>query len=117
MSEDALRFLPLKPTHFHILLAVADGAAHGYGIRQEIDERTAGAIVLAAGTLYETLQRLERDRLVEETAAPDQAPEGASSRWRFYRATQLGRRVLRTELERLERDVATAREILASEPG
>ena len=103
------RFLPLKPTHFHILLSLADAPAHGYGVRHEVEERTEGRIVLAAGTLYETLQRLERDGLVEETPTPADQKERASSRWRFYQATELGRRVLVDEISRLESDLAAAR--------
>ena len=104
-------FLPLKPVHFHILLSLLDRPAHGYGVRSAIEERTEGRIVLAAGTLYETLQRLERDGLVRETTAPKEA--GAGSRWRFYQATGLGRRVLAAETSRLEADVAAARARLA----
>ena len=77
MSATAESFLPLKPAYFHILLSVVTSAAHGYGIRQAVEERTKGRIVLAAGTLYETLQRLTRDGLVEETEAP---PEAVSRR-------------------------------------
>jgi DNA-binding PadR family transcriptional regulator len=106
------RFLPLKPAYFHILLCLAEKPAHGYGVRQEIEERTGGRIVLAAGTLYEALQRLERDTLVEETDAPPAAAARASSRWRFYRATRLGRAVVRAEVERLEADVSAARAAL-----
>ena len=106
------RYLPLKPAYFHILLCLTEKPTHGYGVRQEIEERTAGRIVLAAGTLYEALQRLERDALVEETAAPAEAAERASSRWRFYRATRLGRAVVRAEIERLEADVSAARAAL-----
>ena len=70
VSASAESFLPLKPVHFHILLSLAAQATHGYGVRQQVEERTAGRIVLAAGTLYETLQRLARDGLVEETETP-----------------------------------------------
>ena len=111
-SPDADRFLPLKPVHFHILLSLAEAPAHGYGVRQQVEERTGGMIVLAAGTLYETLQRLERDGLVEETAAPAEEAERAGSRWRFYRATELGRSVLVREVARLETDLVAARATL-----
>jgi DNA-binding PadR family transcriptional regulator len=108
ISSDPADHVPLKPAYFHILLSLAEGPVHGYGVRQEVEERTGGAILLAAGTLYETLQRLQRDGLVEETEAPEDV-DGASSRWRFYQVTALGRRVLVLELARLEADVAAAR--------
>ena len=78
-----------------------------------MEERTEGVIVLAAGTLYETIQRLQRDGLVDEAPTPSDA-EGASSRWRFYEATPLGRDVLRREVARLESDVSAARARLAT---
>ena len=102
-------FLPLKPAHFHILLTVTERPLHGYGIREEIDERTEGQIVLAAGTLYETLRRLERDGLVQEVDTPPDEAERASSRWRFYSTTELGSQVLRHEVARLEADLLAAR--------
>jgi DNA-binding PadR family transcriptional regulator len=106
---DILPFLPLKPAHFHILLAASTGPVHGYGIRRQVEEQTDGAIVLAAGTLYETIQRMERDRLIGETAAPDELEAPASSRWRFYETTSLGRQVRAAEVRRLESDVSAAR--------
>ncbi len=109
VSADIERFVPLKPAHFHILLTLAEHPAHGYGVRQEVEKRTDGRIVLAAGTLYETLQRLERDGLVEETDVPAALAKRASSRWRFYQATPFGKAVLLTEVARLEADVAAAR--------
>jgi len=102
-------FLPLKAVHFHILLSLLDGPAHGYGVRHVIEERTGGAILLAAGTLYETLGRLERDGLVRETEVPDDLEEKAGSRWRFYEVTPVGRTVMSLETARLEADVAAAR--------
>ena len=103
--KDALRFLPLRAAHFHILLSMVEGAAHGYGMRRAIDERTDGRIVLAAGTLYETLQRLERQGLIRQTERPE-GMEDASSRWRFYELEPLGREVLQAEVRRLESDLA-----------
>lgn len=110
-------FLPLKPAHFHILLSLAGEPLHGYGIRRAVEERTDGRIVLAAGTLYETLQRLERSGLIDETPVPRESRAEASVRWRFYRATALGRRVLTSEVARLEADVAAAREALPALEG
>ena len=111
-STDVERFLPLRAVHFHVLLSLVDAPSHGYGMRRMIDDRTQGRIVLAAGTLYETLQRLGRDGLIRETERPENA-EAASSRWRFYALTPLGRAVLAEEVRRLEADVAIARAKLA----
>ena len=113
MTPEIQRLLPLKPNHFHILLSCARGPVHGYGIRREVEERTTGAIVLSAGTLYETLQRLETRGLIQETEAPQEGADEASSRWRFYRVTEFGAQVLTAELERLEADVRAARAELA----
>lgn len=106
-------FLPLKATHFHILLSCARGPVHGYGIRREVDDRTEGAILLSAATLYETLQRLEKRGLITETDPPAEGAEEASSRWRFYRTTSLGDEVLAAEVARLESDLTAARAWLA----
>ncbi len=45
-SERIGEFLPLKTTWLHILLALADGARHGYAIRAAVEERTGGAVRL-----------------------------------------------------------------------
>jgi len=111
-GSDVERFLPLRPAYFHILLSVVKGPVHGYGIRREVEERTGGRILLAAGTLYETLQRLERWGLIEETAVPPEVEDEAGVRWRFHGATVLGRRVLAAEVARLETDLAVARTAL-----
>ena len=112
MAADSHAFLPLRTSHFHVLLSLVDGPTHGYGIRRMVDERTGGTVRLAAGTLYETLQRLEQRGLIRETERPAEAEE-ASSRWRFYALEPLGHETLRAELRRLEVDVAAARAKLA----
>jgi len=107
--------LPLPATSFHILLALVDGPAHGYGIKHVVEERTGGRIRLAAGTLYEAMQRLSRQGLVENTETPEDF--AGSGRVRFYRITEPGEVELGDELRRLEQDVAFARTKVPAEQG
>jgi len=94
-------FLPLKPHWFHVLLSLADQGQHGYGIMQEVLDRTGGKVRLWPATLYGTLKRLMDEELIEEcTARP--VPEQDDARRRYYRLTRLGRRVLAAESARLE---------------
>jgi DNA-binding PadR family transcriptional regulator len=101
-------FLPLTPAVFHILIALADGEAHGYAIMQEVSERSEGSVRLGPGTLYGAISRLLDEGLIEECAErPD--PEMDDERRRYYRLTNLGGRVLAAETERLEDLVRAAR--------
>jgi DNA-binding PadR family transcriptional regulator len=94
-------FLPLKPHWFHVLLSLADGDQHGYGIVQEVLERTSGKVRLWPATLYGTLKRLIDEDLIEESGERP-APELDDARRRYYRLTKPGRRVLAAESQRLE---------------
>jgi len=60
-------FLPLKPNWFHVLLSLGDQEQHGYGIMQEVLERTDGKVRLWPATLYGTLKRLIDEELIEES--------------------------------------------------
>ena len=91
-------FLPLKPHWFHVLLSLAGSEQHGYGIMQEVLERTSGKVRLWPATLYGTLKRLMEADLIETAGARAQD----DPRRRYYRLTALGRRVLAAESERLE---------------
>jgi DNA-binding PadR family transcriptional regulator len=55
---DSEQFLPLTPSVFHILLALADGERHGYAIMQRVTGTTNGQIKMGPGTLYGTIKRL-----------------------------------------------------------
>ncbi len=94
-------FLPLKPHWFHVLLSLADQEQHGYGIMQEVLERTGGKVRLWPATLYGTLKRLIEEELIEESDARPPA-DIDDARRRYYRLTRLGRRVLAAESQRLE---------------
>ena len=71
---------PLSLPVIHILLALADGARHGYAIKQDVEERTGGAIRLGPGTLYEAIQRLLDGGLIEEASGrgAGKRPAGAA---------------------------------------
>ncbi len=100
--------LPLTPAVFHILLALAGGERHGYGIMQEVVASTRGQMRIGAGTLYRSIKQLIASRMIEES---DERPDPAldDERRRYYRLTDFGRRVAQAEAERLERLVSEAR--------
>jgi len=94
-------FLPLRPHWFHVLLSLADQEQHGYGIMQEVLERTDGKVRLWPATLYGAIKRLIDEDLIEES---DERPaaELDDARRRYYRLTRFGRSVLEAESRRLE---------------
>ena len=99
---------PLPLATFHILLALAEDDRHGYGIIQDVAERTEGELRLSAGTLYRSIQRmLEQGLIVELRERP--APELDDERRRYYRITPFGTAVARAEARRLQQLVKLAR--------
>jgi len=99
---------PLSAPVLHILLALADGRKHGYAIKQEVERRSEGLVRLGPGTLYEAIQRLEDEGLIEEASAA--APvNGQEAQRRYYRLTDRGWTQLRAEVRRLGHVVAHAR--------
>ena len=109
MTETTVQsFLPLKSQWFHIMLALASGEQHGYGIMQEVLDRTTGKVRLWPATLYGSLKRLIEANLIEESTERP-APELDDARRRYYRLTTLGRAVLNAECERLQELVRTIR--------
>ena len=100
--------LPLTPAVFHILLAVSDGEKHGYAIMREVEQTTEGRMTMGPGTLYGAIKRLLKANLITETDyRPDPILDDA--RRRYYELTDLGRRVLAAESERLANMVEFAR--------
>src|SRR5277367_6705967 len=98
---DPKSLTPLKTHWFHIMLSLAGGEQHGYGIMQEVLDRTIGKVRLWPATLYGSIKRLIEAELIEESDERP-APELDDARRRYYRLTGLGRRVLAAECSRLE---------------
>jgi DNA-binding PadR family transcriptional regulator len=92
---------PLPSAAFQILLSLADEDLHGYGIMRQVEEQSGGRVRLGPGTLYNSIQTLLDEKLIEETNPPrnDQAPN--SERRRYYRLTSAGRKLARAEAGRL----------------
>ncbi len=107
-QSDIQKFVPLKPQWFHIMLSLAGQEQHGYGIMQDVLNRTTGKVRLWPATLYGSIKRLIEADLVEESAERP-APELDDARRRYYRLTSLGRRVLDAECERLQELLRTIR--------
>ena len=101
-------YLPLTPAVLDIMVALGDEELHGYAIMLEVRRRTAGKRRLAPGTLYRSLKQMEeRGWVVEAEERPD--PSRDDERRRYYRLTDLGRRIALAEVERLEGLVDAAR--------
>jgi DNA-binding PadR family transcriptional regulator len=106
--DDEEEQLPLTPAMFHVLLALVDEEMHGYGILKEVERRTEGKVRLSAGTLYGIIKRLNGESwIVESSKRPAAGLD--DERRRYYRLTELGRRVAVTEARRLEELLEMAR--------
>lgn len=94
--------LPLSPLDLSVLLVLAEEESYGYGIAKAIAARSAGAIRLAPGNLYQVLDRLlEREWIRELTKRELPAGAGADGRRRYYAITAAGRAAARAEALRL----------------
>lgn len=106
-AADIRTSLPLGASTFYILLALAGGDRHGYGVIKEVQTQTAGTVKLGPGTLYRLMKQLLADGWIAEI---DGDANGDDERRRYYRLTERGRAVARAEAERLDDLVAVARE-------
>jgi DNA-binding PadR family transcriptional regulator len=107
---------PLPSAAFQILLSLADDDLHGYAIMRQVEEQTNGRMRLGPGTLYSSIQALLEAGLIEEVE-PKSVASNPQERRRYYRLTSSGRKLARTEAERLADllRVARARKIFRGE--
>ena len=104
---------PLPAAAFQIMLALSDGDLHGYAIMREVEEQTGGRLRLGPGTLYGSIQALLEGKLIEEVDRLGDTEERRERR-RYYRLTAAGRKLMRSEAEKMADvlRVARARKIL-----
>ncbi len=87
-------YVPMTETGFYILLCLQE-QNHGYGIVQKVKEMTKGDIVLAPGTMYGSLSKMEKDGLIVFIKEEDKR--------KIYHITDLGHDVLEIEIRRIDR--------------
>ena len=102
------RSLPLNPRIFMILLAFAEGPAHGYEIKKRAEERSGGSVKLDAGSLYRSIAHLMDQGMIREAEGPGSEAEHDPRR-RYYGLSDYGKRVLAAEADRLAGLVEHAR--------
>src|SRR5262249_56619260 len=101
------KLLPLRRVEFHILLSLASGERHGYGIIQDIEARGETSVP-DVGTMYRALARMVDAGLIESSSRRP-APDRGDERRNYYRITSAGMRVARAEARRLELLMQAAR--------
>ena len=95
MKEKIKRvYIPMTETGFYILYCLQK-ENHGYGIGVQIKEMTGGELVLAPGTTYGSLAKMEKDGLIDFVREEEKR--------KLYRITELGREILALEQKRIER--------------
>lgn len=91
--------LPLKPVEFLVLAVLSDEPLHGYGIVQQIEERTGGRVQLRPGDVYRVIYRLEDRGLLHR--AGRRTDDASDERRTYYAITAAGRELAREEAKML----------------
>lgn len=105
-------YMGMHEATFLILTALVDQPRHGYGVLQEVEALSGGRVRLRASTLYDALDRLAEDKLIEVSG---EETVGRRLR-RFYRLTGEGRAALAAEAERLRHNADLAQTRLTANP-
>jgi DNA-binding PadR family transcriptional regulator len=106
-SENIQNFIPLREPTFFILLSLASGPRHGYVIMKDIAYMSDERVTLSTSTLYTALKRLLEQEWIRREDDPTSTATGRERK--VYSLTDLGRRILEAEVERLDQLVFTAR--------
>jgi DNA-binding PadR family transcriptional regulator len=91
----------------HVLLAIGDGAAHGYAIGKDVEERSGGRLDPTTGALYQVLKRLQQDQMIQPVPPPGAEP--VDPRRKYFVLTAAGRDAVTAEIGRLNDVVQLAR--------
>ena len=96
-------YVPMTETAFLILLCLKE-PNHGYGVVQMVEKMTEGAIRLTPGTMYGSLSKMEKDKVIRFVREEEKR--------KIYQITELGQEVLGIELKRIERLHKIAKEAM-----
>lgn len=99
-------FETLTPQMYYILLVLIE-PKHGYEIMNEITRLTEGQINVGAGTLYTLLARFETEGYILLDSIVD--------RKKIYKLTNLGKKKLKEEMNRLQMQLMHYKEVMDDE--
>ena len=98
---------PMSESYYYILLCLAKGANHGYGIMQMTEKLSGGDVKIGSGTMYGATGNMMKKGWIREIISNEEELE----RRRLYQLTDAGREALRTEIARLRRMLENAQEV------
>ncbi|MDO4666483.1 MAG: PadR family transcriptional regulator [Streptococcus sp.] len=87
-------YAPMTETGFYILFCLQK-ERHGYSITQKVKEMTNNQVVISPGTMYGTLSKMEKDKLIYFVREVEKR--------KLYKITEIGQSILDNELKRIER--------------
>ncbi|MEJ2557883.1 MAG: helix-turn-helix transcriptional regulator [Anaerolineae bacterium] len=103
--------LPLTETTFFILLSLAPQPKHGYAIMKDVEALSHGRVRLSTGTLYGAIKRMLEQGWIERIEEDGRKENGRNRK--SYQLSDIGRRILEAERERLGALMAAAQEAMA----
>ncbi len=103
---------PLAPRDLLILVVLADGPNHGYGLIKSVEERTDAGVFLDPANLYRVLRRMSGLGWIAESGESDATRSNSGPPRRIYEITERGRHILAAEVSRLESLLRHARPAL-----
>lgn len=95
---------PMSESYYYILLCLAKGANHGYGIMQMTERLSRGDVTIGSGTMYGATGNMIKKGWIQEIFSNEPGQE----RRRLYQLTEAGRETLRGEIARLRRMLENA---------
>ena len=96
---------PMSESYFYILLCLAKGENHGYGIMQMTESLSGGDVKIGSGTMYGATSNMMKKGWIREIMSDEPGQE----RRRLYQLTDTGREALRQEIARLQRMLDNAK--------
>ena len=93
------RFLPLSEITFYILLSLMPDAKHGYAIWKDVECLSSGSLKLSTSTLYDALERLLEQGLIERIKDENEQSSGRPRK--RYRINEQGKHVLVQDMKRM----------------
>ena len=94
----------MSESYYYILLCLAKGANHGYGIMQMTEKLSGGDVIIGSGTMYGATGNMMKKGWIREMMSE----EAGLERRRQYQLTDSGREALRAEIRRLQRMLENA---------